>query len=125
MRFTVSSGDTPCSRSAIAFGPYKRFAAACVATAPTPGFAYGTAAPAANARDCTPTPNSFVAGSKAMIEKVENQGSGEGVVADGSWAAAGATANANANKRIRVSALFMGHVCITRRRSAERFERSG
>jgi len=52
-----------------------RFAAACVATAPTPAFANGTAAPAANARDWTPTPSSFVAGSKAMIENVENHGS--------------------------------------------------
>ena len=76
MRFTTSAGDSPCSSSAIAFGPYERFAEACVATAPTPGFAYGTAAPAPNARDWTPTPNSFVAGSNAIIEKVPNHGSG-------------------------------------------------
>ena len=78
IRFTTSAGLNPCSSSAIALGPYERFADACVATAPTPGLANGTAAPAANARDCTPTPSSFVAGSNAMIEKVENQGSDGG-----------------------------------------------
>ena len=80
IRFTTSAGLSPCSSSAIAFGPYCRFADACVATAPTPGLANGTAAPAANARDCTATPSSFVAGSKAMIENVENQGSGSGAI---------------------------------------------
>src|SRR2546425_4132026 len=75
IRFTTSAGLKPCSSSAIAFGPYDRFADACVATAPTPGFANGTTAPAANARDCTPTPSSLVAGSNAMIENVENHGS--------------------------------------------------
>ena len=59
----------------MALGPYDRFADACVATAPTPGLANGTAAPAANARDWTPTPSSLVAGSNAMIENVENHGS--------------------------------------------------
>ena len=59
----------------MAFGPYWRLADACVATAPTPGLAYGTAAPAPNARDCTPTPSSLVAGSNAMIENVPNHGS--------------------------------------------------
>jgi hypothetical protein len=59
----------------MALGPYDRLADACVATAPTPGSAHGTAAPAPNARDWTPTPSSLVAGSHAMIEKVENQGS--------------------------------------------------
>src|SRR4030095_16288384 len=78
MRLITSAGDRPCSSSAIAFGPYCRFADACVATAPTPGLAYGTAAPAAQARDCTPTPSSLGAGSKAMIEKVENHGSDRG-----------------------------------------------
>src|SRR5207247_473362 len=34
---------------------------------------YGTAAPAPNARDWTATPSSFVAGSRATIENVENQ----------------------------------------------------
>ena len=36
------------------------------------GLDIGTAAPAPNARDCTPTPNSLVAGSTAMMENVEN-----------------------------------------------------
>src|SRR5262245_19442370 len=88
IRLTTSAGLRPCSSSEIAFGPYDRFADACVATAPTPGFAYGTAAPAPNARDCTPTPSSFVAGSNAMIENVPNHGSGgAGESADwGAWA---------------------------------------
>ena len=75
MRFTTSAGDSPCSSNAIAVGPYCRFAEAWVATAPTPGFAYGTAAPAPKARDWTPTPSSLVTGSNAMIEKVPNHGS--------------------------------------------------
>ena len=64
----------------MAFGPYERLADAWVAMAPTPGLAYGTAAPAPNARDCTPTPSSLVTGSKAMIEKVPNHGSGPSTV---------------------------------------------
>src|SRR6185436_11394326 len=87
MRLTTSAGDKPCSSSAIAFGPYCRFADAWVATAPTPAFAYGTAAPAPNARDWTATPKSFVAGSNVIIENVENHGSGESV-----FAASGAAA---------------------------------
>src|SRR3954463_15906168 len=87
IRFTTSAGLRPCSSSAIAFGPYDRLADACVATAPTPGLAYGTAAPAANARDWTATPSSLVAGSNAMIEKVENHGSGAA-----SWASIGPAA---------------------------------
>src|SRR5262245_45797321 len=74
-RLTTSACLEPCSSRAIALGADCRLADACVAAAPTPGVAYGTAAPAANARDCTPTPRSPVAGSNAMIEKVENQGS--------------------------------------------------
>ena len=38
IRFTTSAGLSPCSSSAIAFGPYVRFADAWVATAPTRDF---------------------------------------------------------------------------------------
>src|ERR1700704_3911462 len=42
----------------------------CVATAPTPASAQGTSPPTANQCDCTATPISPVAGSKATMEKV-------------------------------------------------------
>ncbi len=73
----------------MAFGPYSRFAAACVATAPTPGMAYGTAAPAVKACDWTATPRSFVLGSNAMIENVANQRggrAGSSTPTSGCWA---------------------------------------
>src|SRR5688572_30240998 len=94
IRFTTSAGERPCSSSAIAFGPYCRFADAWVATAPTPGFAYGTAAPDPNARDCTPTPSPLVAGSYAMIENVAYHGS---LIGAGTCANAG-TAKTATNK---------------------------
>ena len=74
-RLTTSAGSAP---ARAARSPWAR-----TAGSPTPAWRRrrrrasrtGTAAPAAKARDWTPTPSSFVAGSNAMIEKVENQGS--------------------------------------------------
>src|SRR4029453_14450622 len=42
----------------------------CVATAPTPASIQGTRGPTLNQCDCTATPSSPVAGSRATIEKV-------------------------------------------------------
>ena len=44
------------------------FANDCVATAPTPACAHGTTAPTARNLDCTATPRSPVAGSRATME---------------------------------------------------------
>jgi hypothetical protein len=51
-------GTGPCAGSAID----------CVATAPTPGRAHGHIEPTQNQCDCTATPSSPDAGSKATIE---------------------------------------------------------
>src|SRR5207237_8598201 len=42
----------------------------CVATAPTPASTHGTIGPTLNQCDCTATPSSPVAGSRATMEKV-------------------------------------------------------
>ena len=51
-----------------AFGPWATSATDCVATAPTPGRAHDTTLPTENQCDCTATPSSPLAGSRATIE---------------------------------------------------------
>src|SRR3990170_3477490 len=51
-------------------GPYEVFAYACVATAPTPALAQGTAVPTAGNFDSTATPRSPVFGSQAAMLNV-------------------------------------------------------
>ena len=58
----------PPSISSSPRGPYEISALAWVATAPTPGRAQGTIGPTENQCDCTATPSSPVAGSRATIE---------------------------------------------------------
>src|SRR2546428_228720 len=71
----------------------------CVATTPTPASAQVTSAPTANQCDCTATPISPVAGSRATIENVCT---GRSVRAGaGSFCAAALTAKSTTPKKIR------------------------
>src|SRR4029077_5549932 len=67
---SAASGASPCPSSSSPRQPYRRSVNDCVAIAPTPGRAHGTAAPVLNACDCTATPSSPVEGSRATIEYV-------------------------------------------------------
>src|SRR5262245_14881234 len=81
-----------------------------------PGIAYGTAAPAVNACDCTPTPRSLVAGSNAMIEKVANQRAGfEGSSTPASGACAAAFAASATVSIDTYTNRFMGPPALRRR----------
>src|SRR5712692_10293288 len=71
----------------------------CVATTPTPASAQVTSAPTANQCDCTATPISPVAGSRATIENVCTGRSRTGA---GSFCAAALTAKSTTPKKIRV-----------------------
>src|SRR5260370_20934098 len=71
----------------------------CVATTPTPASAQVTSAPTANQCDCTATPISPVAGSRATIENVCT---GRSVrTGAGSFCAAALTAKSTTPKKIR------------------------
>src|SRR5713226_10113067 len=72
----------------------------CVATTPTPASAQVTSAPTANQCDCTATPISPVAGSRATIENVCTGRSGVRAGA-GSFCAAALTAKSTTPKKIR------------------------
>jgi hypothetical protein len=63
-------GSAPVARSSSPFGPKVVLPNAWVAIAPIPAFAQGTTEPTAKNLDCTATPSSPVAGSKATIEYV-------------------------------------------------------
>src|SRR5713226_9171661 len=75
----------------------------CVATTPTPASAQVTSAPTANQCDCTATPISPVAGSRATIENVCTGRSGRCSVraGAGSFCAAALTAKSTTPKKIR------------------------
>src|SRR4030095_11593336 len=76
----------------------------CVATAPTPASIHGTRGPTLNQCDCTATPSSPVAGSRATIEKVWTGRRGAGVSPCASAAVGHATvANTHATARLRNS----------------------
>src|SRR5678815_3701121 len=60
----------PARSSSSARGPYAGSTNDWVATAPTPASAQVTTEPTENQCDCTATPSSPVAGSRATIEKV-------------------------------------------------------
>src|SRR5918911_5140385 len=75
---TVSSADLPDRRSASPSGPYRGFAYACVATAPTSGSAHGTTEPTARNFDCVATPHCRASRSQAAIEYVATTGSAIG-----------------------------------------------
>ena len=66
----VEAAESPPARSVRPFGPYERFASACVAIAPVPAEPQGTACPTARHFEATATPQEAVSGSKAAIEKV-------------------------------------------------------
>ena len=65
---SASCGLLPPRISSSPLGPYDTSTNDCVATAPTPGSAQGTVGPTWNQWDCTATPRSPVAGSRATIE---------------------------------------------------------
>src|SRR4051794_20975643 len=73
-RSTASAAESPSRRSAKPFGPYRGFAYACVATAPTSGSAHGTTEPTERNFDCTATPHCFASRSHAAIEYVAMTG---------------------------------------------------
>src|SRR4051794_19341675 len=77
-RSTASAAESPSRRSAKPFGPYRGFAYACVAIAPTSGSAHGTTEPTARNFDCTATPHCFASRSQATIEYVATTGSAIG-----------------------------------------------
>src|SRR6188474_268255 len=63
-------------------GPYDGSTKDCVATAPMPASAQATIGPTENQCDCTATPNSPVAGSRATIENVCTGRAGTAGVSD-------------------------------------------
>jgi hypothetical protein len=67
---SASGALAPARIAARPFGPYAGSTKDCVATAPTPGSAHATSEPTLNQCDCTATPMSPVAASRATIEKV-------------------------------------------------------
>src|SRR2546422_7544468 len=75
----------------------------CVATTPTPASAQVPSAPTANQCDCTATPISPVAGSRATIENVCTGRSGRCSVraGAGSFCAAALTAKSSTPKKIK------------------------
>src|SRR2546423_2770638 len=75
---SVSSADAPLRKNARPSGPYRGFAYACVAIAPTPGSAHETTEPTARNFDSTATPHWPASRSQAAIEKVATMGSAIG-----------------------------------------------
>src|SRR5947209_7981589 len=73
-RSTTSGALRPSRSSARPFGPYRGFAYACVAIAPTSGSAHGTTEPTDRNFDCTATPHCFASRSHAAIEYVATTG---------------------------------------------------
>src|SRR5689334_20330482 len=73
----------------------------CVATAPTPASIHGTIGPTPNQCDCTATPRSPVAESRATIENVWTGRSGTGRACC-PFAAPGQPRAANSNARARL-----------------------
>src|SRR5829696_5552707 len=73
-RATTSSAEAPARSIASPCGPYRGFAYACVAIAPTCGSAHGTTEPTARNFDCTETPHCSASRSQATIEYVAIKG---------------------------------------------------
>ena len=70
---SAASGAAPPPSASSSRGPYAGSATDCVATAPTPARAQLTTEPTENQCDCTATPSSPDAGSRATIEYVPNR----------------------------------------------------